>query len=357
MNTMGRLKTALIGVLLLGAACSSGSDDAAPAPPASETILSPALQKVIDSPEYKAAKWGLLVVDTESGKTIYQLDRRTQFFTASTAKTFSVSTALDQFGADYRFHTPVVRSGDVSPSGELTGNLIVVGKGDLTLGGRTKPDGSVDVPVFDHFDANGLPGLATITPEDPLAGLDHIAQAVAAGGIKKVQGDVVVDDRLWDPVSIGDVPITPTVVNDNLIDILINPGAPGAPATVTSRPVTSLFQVDAQVTTAPAGSEPKIKIEAPQPGVIQVRGTVNADATPPLVQTYTVPDSAAFARSLFIDALGRAGVTVDAQPVGANPSSSLPSSPEVAKLPEQGLLRFHARHRRRWIARHGHPSQ
>jgi hypothetical protein len=53
-----------------------------------------------------------------------------------------------------------------------------------------------------------------------------------------------------------------------------------------------------------------------------------------LVQTYTVPDAAAFPRTLLIEALGRAGVTVDAQTVGPNPSANLPPSSQVGGLPQ-----------------------
>jgi D-alanyl-D-alanine carboxypeptidase/D-alanyl-D-alanine-endopeptidase (penicillin-binding protein 4) len=41
--------------------------------------------------------------------------------------------------------------------------------GDLSLGRRTKPDGTIDYTNFDHTDANVITG-ATLTPEDPLAG-------------------------------------------------------------------------------------------------------------------------------------------------------------------------------------------
>ncbi|WP_208779246.1 hypothetical protein [Streptomyces griseorubiginosus] len=57
----------------------------------------------------------------------------------------------------------------------LKGNLALVAQGDLTMGGRTRPDGSVDYTDVDHTSANDLPG-ATLTPENPLAGVDQIAR-------------------------------------------------------------------------------------------------------------------------------------------------------------------------------------
>ncbi len=340
-NTSGRALAGVTAALLLAGACSSGSNDAAKpsnsSSPSAE-VLSPGLRKVIDSPDYKGGKWALLVVDTKSGKTIYQLNTQTPMASASTTKLNSVSAGLDGLGADHRFRTPVLRSGEVSPSGDLAGNLIMVGQGDLTLGGRTKPDGSIDVENFDHTDANAIVGFATLTPEDPLAGLNQMATQVASSGVKRVKGDVLLDERLWDPVTIGDVPITPISVNDNLIDLMITPGAPGAAATVTSRPETAAFRVEAQVTTTPAGTAPDITTDDAESGVVKVTGTVNADAKAPLVHVYQVPDPAAFARTLFIEALQRAGVSVDAQPLGPNPAPQLPPSADVARLPKVGEL-------------------
>ena len=71
------------------------------------------------------------------------------------------------------------------------------------MGGRTKPDGTVDFTNLDHNDANGIPG-ATLTTEDPLTGLNELAAQVKAAGINTVSGDVIVDDRLWQPHTLGD---------------------------------------------------------------------------------------------------------------------------------------------------------
>ncbi len=69
------------------------------------------------------------------------------------------------FGPDSSVVTPVKRTGTLKGS-TLDGNLILVGKGDLTMDGRTKPDGTVDFADLDHTDANLLPG-ATAAPAGP----------------------------------------------------------------------------------------------------------------------------------------------------------------------------------------------
>lgn len=71
-------------------------------------------------------------------------------------KVFSTATALHLFGKDYRFHTPVYRTRAVKEGG-LQGNLVLVASGDLSLGLRERPNGSMvytNGPQFDHTYAN-----------------------------------------------------------------------------------------------------------------------------------------------------------------------------------------------------------
>ena len=81
-----------------------------------------------------------------------------------------------------RFTTPVYRQGTVDDKGVLTGDLILVPAGDLTLGGRLNDDGTIAFTDFDHNDANNL-GTAILPPQDPLHGLDSLARQVRASGI------------------------------------------------------------------------------------------------------------------------------------------------------------------------------
>lgn len=142
----------------------------------------------------------------------------------SFVKSYSVGAAWLNWGPDHQIVTPVKHTGDLVGT-TLQGDLVLVGKGDITLGGRTKDDGSVDYTNLDHNDANPLPG-ATLTTEDPLAGIDDLARQVKASGIDTVVGDVVVDDRLFQGELAGES-ITPIVVNQNLIDVLVTPGEAG----------------------------------------------------------------------------------------------------------------------------------
>ena len=188
--------------------------------------LNTEIEKIINTGVYRHANWGLLALDIESGKTVYELNAGKMFCPGSTVKLFTVAAALDAFGIDYRFKTPVYQRGKVTPSGELKGDLILVASGDITTGGRRTPDGHIAYTDFDHTDANALDG-AVLTDPDPLAGLDNLAIQVAQKGIKKISGDIIIDDRLFDITSPGvpgcEFKMTPIMINDNLIDFVIAP--------------------------------------------------------------------------------------------------------------------------------------
>lgn len=317
---------AMTALALVLAGCTAPAEST----PDAVTALPPSIQAIMDQPIYTDARWGLSVVNLDSGETLISYNPDEKFLTGSTAKILSVTAALAELGADATLTTPVVAVGDVS-GGTLDGDLVLRGAGDLTLGGRTMADGTIDVPIFDHYDANALPGVATLTPEDPLAGVDDLARQVADAGITRVAGDVLVDDRLWEPVVLDEVPISPIVVNDNLVDFVLVPGtAAGEPATFEWRPQTAAYHPAVDVTTGAADSDIDITIEESGDGILSITGSVPLGADP-VVQTYQVADPAQWARVLFVEALARAGVTVDADPLAAA-TGTLPTSVELDAL-------------------------
>jgi serine-type D-Ala-D-Ala carboxypeptidase/endopeptidase (penicillin-binding protein 4) len=272
--------------------------------------LRPAITRIMDRAQYANARWGLLQVDVASGRVERSLRGAEMFLPGSSAKLFSVSAVWKVLGPDTRFTTPVYILG--SRKGErVEGDLVLVGSGDLTLGGRTKPDGSVDWTNTDHGDANAIPG-ATLTAEDPLAGIKELARQVRAGGITEVQGNVIVDDRLF-TASFEPQP-TPVMINDNLIDIVTTPTEPGSPAEVMFRPLSASYVVDATVKTVAAGQPTAITIVGSAPGAITVTGTIAAGSAT-LVRVAPINDPAAFARTAF-KVFAKTGTNVGFDPLG-----------------------------------------
>jgi len=325
------LGIAAVFFLALLTACTSASSRP-------DVALTSEMRKLMATAPFAAGRWGLLAVDANNGEVIYSLSPNSPFVTGSTAKNFSVGSVLEAYGPDHRFFTPVVRNGDVDAAGTLNGDLILVAQGDLTMGGRTMANGRIAVENFDHTDANAIPGLATLTPQNPLAGLDDLARQVALSGIKLVSGEMIVDDRLWDKHTVGEVIVTPIIINDNLVDLMLTPTVPGSVAAFDWRPRTEAFEFRSEVVTGAPGSEITLKTSAVG-NRVTVKGNIPADASPvPVVWTWQVPDPSAFARTLLIEALKRAGVTVAADALGTNPSASLPPREGVALLPAQAVL-------------------
>ena len=301
---------------------------------AGDTILPPEIARVTEAPLYDGATWGIRAVPLDSDVPVIATGPDSLFFTGSVRKLFSVGLALDALGVGHRFRTPVHRRGEVSPEGVLDGDLVIVASGDLTLGGRDLPDGTVAFTSFDHTESNSL-GSSILTAPDPLGGVRALAAEVAASGITRVAGDVVVDDRLFEHFHVpnGNVLITPVIVNDNLVDVTILPTEPGEPAAVDWRPRSAAFTVRNETTTVAAGEAADISLDISpdDPSVGIVKGTIPVGYVPPLpgvpmlVQTFTIADPSAYLRTVFIEALVQSGVAVDAIPTGPNPAVRLPS--------------------------------
>ena len=111
--------------------------------------LGPKVAKIMDSSAYRYGEWGYLEVDPSNGRTVRALGPADRLYIpGSAAKLFSVSATLDALGFDHRFKTPLYAQGKVN-NGKLDGDLVLVAKGDMTMGGRTAPDGSVVVAWID----------------------------------------------------------------------------------------------------------------------------------------------------------------------------------------------------------------
>lgn len=274
---------------------------------------------------YRQSDWGYSVLDQKTGRVLLAQNQQKMFDPGSTMKIYSVSTGLRMYGPNYRFRTPVYRQGMVA-GGTLTGNLVLVASGDLTFGLREQRNGTLyyeNVPKADQSYADELPG-AVEPPGNPLAALNELAAKVRASGITRVNGNVVIDDRLFTAYAgFPDGLIAPMWVNENLIDLLLTPTFVGQPATLNWRPMTASYSVTNRVTTVGADKTTSINVTEPTPGRLLVSGQIAAHSSP-VLRVWEVDHPSEFARTAFIEALQRAGVTVTAPATGTNPTALLP---------------------------------
>jgi serine-type D-Ala-D-Ala carboxypeptidase/endopeptidase (penicillin-binding protein 4) len=177
-------------------------------------------------------------------------------------------------------------------------------------------------------------GDSELTDTDPLAGLNQLAKQIKDSGVTQVEGEVLIDDRMFARSrSSGSGPdaVSPIVVNDNAIDIVITPGEkPGDAAKVTTRPESAFYHVDALVTTGEEKSTASIQLLSVGPNQFGVRGKVPAGGKP-TVRIYPIEEPAAFARTAFIEALRRAGVRVSAALLRPN-GNTLPPRDAYEKM-------------------------
>jgi D-alanyl-D-alanine carboxypeptidase/D-alanyl-D-alanine-endopeptidase (penicillin-binding protein 4) len=278
-----------------------------------------AISNVVSKPAYAHSRLAVAVFDLSTGERLIDRDASKMFVPGSIMKTFSTSAALEGYGPNYRFRTPVYA---------INGNLILVASGDFSLGLRDRPDGSLAFNSFPEIDHNyadtGLPGPALLKNSDPLAGLRALAAQVRASGIRAVR-DVAIDDRLFNTYDgWPDGKISPIWINENVVDITVTPTDPGEAPAVDWRPKIAGLRVVSNVTTVAAKAKTTpLAVQAGANGVLTITGTVAAGAKPSLA-IWQVPKPADFARTAFIEELRRAGVSVSANPAGENPAQLLP---------------------------------
>jgi len=271
------------------------------------------VKTIMERPEFAHSRFGLKFIDAGTGETLYELNSPQLFVPGSTTKLLTTGTALELLGADYRFHTKIYRTGPIQKDGSLQGDLVLVASGDLNLSNRIQPDGTLAFEDEDHSyggpDSKGLPG-------DPLAVIRDFARMVAAKGIKRINGRVLVDATLFPEgareLGTG-VVVSPVVVNDNVIDVIVTPGPTEAsPALVKIAPLTAYVTIVNQAATGKAGSKKSLKYENEKLNPdgtrsVTLTGTIALDAKPTM-ESYPVPEPSRFAATVLTEALKEQGV-------------------------------------------------
>jgi D-alanyl-D-alanine carboxypeptidase/D-alanyl-D-alanine-endopeptidase (penicillin-binding protein 4) len=237
---------------------------------------------------------------------------------ASTMKMYTSAVALDRFGPDFTFRTPVLRDGAVASDGTLSGNLYLRGVGDPSLGSRFWHD------------------------EEPM---DALAKEVVGAGIKHVRGDIVGDATAFDDKLVPDgwktsylgaayaARVSALSLNENLVWVVVKPE--GNTAAVSLEPATTTIPVESSVKLT-GGSGGHISAARRADGTITVRGSIGARSGP-LKYSLVVDNPALFTAGALRAALQNVGVTIDGQTrLGATPTTAVEvaavGSPPLAQV-------------------------
>jgi len=222
-------------------------------------------------------EWGLVIVDAESGETLYERNADKYFVPASNMKLFTTALALAKLGPEFRFHTTLETQGTISGEGVLAGDVLLVGRGDPNLSNRRFP-----YELKEEFDG---------PPEKALA---ELADALLAKGVKAIAGDVIGDDsyfpreRYPNGWEIGDMvweygaAISAIAVDDNTVALTLTPGEQaGSPVQAEVSPATPEFTVENEVITSAVNVKSDLTLtREPGANLVVLKGTLPAKSAP-----------------------------------------------------------------------------
>ena len=320
-----RLRLSLPAPLALAfaAACAPSQPSTSPTPAGarSNTALAAYVDSLVQEPVWSNAHWGILVVDPERGDTLYSLNAGKLFMPASNQKLLTGAVALAQLGPDYRFRTefsvaPSVAGGDQPVEGVVRGDLVVTGYGDPS--------------VSDHTAGDAMRPLLAVADSLRARGITRISGSLV-GGADVLPGDPLGFGWAWDdldfPYSAG---VDELYFNEGFTNVdVIGGAAPGAPATVRTRPSVSWPAVAASVITvappapgATGDARPRARLSWDAAGtVVRVTGTVAAGDSVQLRITQRDP-RAAYLHAL-AEALMARGIQLDGGIVAADSATAM----------------------------------
>jgi len=265
------------------------------------------LAQILSDPGVTRGLWGIYVVSLDSGAPVYAVNQDKLFTPASNAKLFTTAAVFGLIGPDYRFKTTVETVGSLDKYGRLNADLVLVGRGDPNLSGRTLPY-----------------NLRTERKAPPIQVLQNLADQLVVHGLKYVDGDVVADDSYFVFERYGEgwsqddlarewgAPVSALTVNDNVIFVEIKPAdRAGERAFLNITPFPEYYKIDNRVMTTPQGTGPRTVSINREPGSSQLTfwGNIPLD-DPGFSEALAIEDPADFTARLFRQLLEERGVTI-----------------------------------------------
>ena len=265
------------------------------------------IEALLQDPDAARGFWGIYAVSIDSGRVLVAVNPDKLFTPASNAKLFTTAAVFGLIGPDYRFKTTVESMGTIDKYGRLNSDLVLVGRGDPNLSGRTLPY-----------------SMHTERKAPPIQVLQGLADQLVQHGLKYVDGDVVADDSyfVWERYGEGwsqddlarewGAPVSALTINDNVIFVNIMPAdRPGERAFLNITPFPEYYKIDNRVTTTPAGSEPRTVSINREPGsnLLTFWGNIPQD-DPGFGEALAIEDPADFSARLFRELLEERGVTI-----------------------------------------------
>lgn len=112
----------------------------------------------------------LMAMDVSTGGTVIEYNSLTALPSASTMKLFSTASAIELLGPNYKAKTSLFYEGTISSDSTLTGNIWIIGGGDMTLGSKYFNDEGKQTDFLLNW-----------------------SEAIRKAGIKSITGSIIAD--------------------------------------------------------------------------------------------------------------------------------------------------------------------
>lgn len=250
--------------------------------------LSKAVEALQSHPTMKHASIGFYVVESKTGKAIFEKNPHIGLAPASTLKVVTSATAYEVLGKDFRYETKILLAGDKKEN-SWNGQLIVEGSGDPTLGSWRWNTTSIE----------------TIG--------EKLAKALKAKGVSKITGQLQFLPGNWDNQATPDGWTWEDIGNyfgagarilnwhENSYKLNFRPGKNIGDATsiISTEPNIPGIQWINEIKTAKAGSGDNAVIYLPEKGTVgYLRGTIPAG-----VEKFTIRGSIPSVEAVIVGSL------------------------------------------------------
>ncbi len=276
----------------------------------SENSIQERITSLLERPRHRLAFWGLQIARLDNREILFARNAGKRFQPASNMKLLVAAAALDLWGPDHRFRTPVFLEGRLDGQGRVIGNLVLAGRGDPNPERR----------LYDPEETN-----LRIQESSPF--IEGIADQLEERGIRRVEGDIVADTTFFlDEPHGGDweqedmfwhygAPSSALAVFENVFRVSLSPGtATGDPALLEVTPRQDSPQVVSRVGTGPPGGNPDIRIGADRSGLrVTLLGSLPLNR-PSLTYALAVSEPALNAARYLKTSLQRRDIPVSGQP-------------------------------------------
>lgn len=241
--------------------------------------------------------WSIAVEDADSNETIFALTPERQLIPASNMKLVVCAAALLQLGPDFRYSTELHITGN--PAGQvLQGDVIVVGSGDPSIGGRFK---------------NG----------DMIAIFKEWASVLKQNNIHTILGNIIgVDDAFddvphglnWSPQDLIEwyaAEVSALSFNDACLDVSIQGGAAaGQTAQLSIKPDTQYLTIQSSVQTVAANAKNQYARITRDPKSREVKVVGKLGVKRASTHYVTVPNPTHYFVTVMKETLEREGIKV-----------------------------------------------